>query len=71
MLVWQKKTAILQAVRKKEDNGRNHPLLLSLQRIPQYVEVPPNVEAKRIISYFLLFSPINLIPRYYRMIPNF
>jgi uncharacterized BrkB/YihY/UPF0761 family membrane protein len=24
----------------------------SPQRIPQYVEVPPNIEAKRIISYF-------------------
>jgi hypothetical protein len=24
----------------------------SLQSIPQYVEVPPNIEAKRIISYF-------------------
>jgi hypothetical protein len=26
--------------------------LPSPQRIPQYVEVPPNIEAKRIISYF-------------------
>jgi hypothetical protein len=24
----------------------------SPQRIPQYIEVPPNVEAKRIIPYF-------------------
>jgi hypothetical protein len=24
----------------------------SLQSIPQYIEVPPNIEAKRIISYF-------------------
>ena len=24
----------------------------ALQSIPQYVEVPPNIEAKRIISYF-------------------
>jgi hypothetical protein len=24
----------------------------SLQSSPQYVEVPPNIEAKRIISYF-------------------
>jgi hypothetical protein len=24
----------------------------SPQRIPQYIEVPPNIEAKRIISYF-------------------
>jgi hypothetical protein len=24
----------------------------SLQRIPQYIEVPPNIEAKKIVSYF-------------------
>ena len=24
----------------------------SPQRIPQYIKVPPNIEAKRIISYF-------------------
>jgi hypothetical protein len=52
MLVWQKKAAILQAVRKKEDNGNNHPPLPSFQSIPQYLEVPPNIEAKRINSYF-------------------
>jgi len=26
--------------------------LLSIQSIPQHTEVPPNIEAKRIISYF-------------------
>ena len=24
----------------------------SLQHIPQYIEVPPNIEAKQIVSYF-------------------
>jgi hypothetical protein len=52
MLVWEEKTALLQAVRKGEDNENNHPLLPSPQRIPQYVEVPPNIEARRIILYF-------------------
>jgi hypothetical protein len=32
-------------------------LSTSLQRIPQYIEVPQNVEAKLIISYFFaIFS---------------
>ena len=31
---------------------------------------PPNTEAKRILSYFLLCSPINLTTCYYRMDPN-
>ena len=35
-------------LKTKEPGGNVH----SLQRIPQYVEVPPNIEAKRIISYF-------------------
>jgi hypothetical protein len=52
MLVWEEKTALLQAVRKEEDNENNHPLLPSPQRIPQYVEVPPNIEVKPIVSYF-------------------
>ena len=52
MLVWGKKTAILQAVRKKEDNANNHPLLPFPQSIPQYIEVPPNIEVKQIVSYF-------------------
>ena len=32
----------------------------SLQTIPQYIEVPLNIEAKRIIYPFSLFSPINI-----------
>ena len=36
----------------------------SLQSSPQYVEVPPNIEAKRIISYLSAPSPVNLIPCY-------
>jgi len=52
MLVWGKKTAILKAVRKKEDNGNNHPLLPFPQSIPQYIEVPPHLEVKQIVSYF-------------------
>jgi hypothetical protein len=52
MLVWGKKTAILQAVRKKGDNGNNHPLLPFSQSIPQYIEVPPHLEVKQIVLYF-------------------
>jgi hypothetical protein len=37
------------SVRRQKNQLR---LFASLQSIPQYVEVPPNIEAKRIISYF-------------------
>jgi hypothetical protein len=52
MSVRGKKTAILQPLRTKEDNGNNHALFPSPQRIPQYIEVPPNIEAKQIVLYF-------------------
>jgi hypothetical protein len=55
MLVCGKKKVLLQAVRKEDGNGNSHPLLPFPQPIPQYIEVPPNIEGKRIISYF---SPI-------------
>jgi len=47
-----KKTAILQTVRTKEDNGNNHSFFPSPQSIPQHIEVPPNTEAKQIVLYF-------------------
>jgi len=40
------------------------------QRIPQYVEVPPNIEAKSIGSPFPALLPIHVIHCYYRMIPD-
>jgi len=52
MLVWGEKTAILQAVRKKGDKGNNHPILPFPQSIPQYIEVPPNIEVKQIVFHF-------------------
>ena len=45
--------------------GRNQiRLSTSLQSIPQYVEVPPNIEAKESFHTFLLFSPLNLTTYY-------
>ena len=52
MSVRGKRTAILQPLRTKEDNGNNHALFPSPQRIPQYIEGPPNIEAKQIVLYF-------------------
>jgi hypothetical protein len=52
MLIRRNNKAILEAVRKKEDNGNNPPLLPFPQNIPQYIEVPPNIEVKQIPSYF-------------------
>jgi len=37
---------------------------------PQYMEVPPNIEAKSIGSHFPAFFPIHLIGCYYKMIFN-
>jgi hypothetical protein len=34
----------------------DQPKLPSFRNIPQYIEVPPNIEANRIISYFSAVS---------------
>jgi len=47
-----KKDGYTASCQKKEDNGNNHPLLPFPQSIPQYIEVPPHLEVKQIVSYF-------------------
>ena len=42
---------IIQSWKLKLVSFPSPPSCTSLQRIPQYIEVPPNIEAKRIISY--------------------
>ena len=39
--------------------------------IPQHFKAPPYIEAKRIISYFLLFAPLDLMSCYYWLIQNY
>ena len=43
---------------------------LTDKTIPQYVEVPPNIEANQIVSYFSTVLFINSIPCYYSIIQN-